>query len=90
VFNSGLSNSINFADGSYFRGFETILVLLTGSGNDQLIQSGRVNNMLSVRGGDDTVNAGLGLDTIFGGSGVDILILDYSQGDTANVGGAIW
>jgi Ca2+-binding RTX toxin-like protein len=52
-----------------------------------LIQPGRVNNILSAGAGDDVVNPGLGIDFASGGFGDDLLILDYSQGDDANVGG---
>ena len=63
--------------------------ITTGSGNDTITQSGLVNNIV-VRGndfinggaGDDTINTGLGIDIANGGVGDDLLIVDYSIGDT--------
>jgi Ca2+-binding RTX toxin-like protein len=63
--------------------------LITGSGNDTVLQSGivngavfRANDYIQTGAGNDTVNAGLGSDTVFGGAGLDHLIVDYSIGDT--------
>jgi serralysin len=63
--------------------------ITTGSGNDTITQSGLVNNIV-VRGndfinggaGNDTINTGLGIDIANGGVGDDLLIVDYSIGDT--------
>ena len=90
LFNSGTGVVDNaFADGAYFRGFETILSINTGSGNDAITQLGRIDNEFLLNAGNDTVNAGLGLDSVVGGAGDDTLILDYSQGDDANLGGLV-
>ncbi|MBM0744149.1 calcium-binding protein [Phormidium sp. CLA17] len=63
--------------------------LITGSGNDTVLQTGivngavfRANDYIQTGAGNDTVNAGLGSDTVFGGAGLDHLIVDYSIGDT--------
>lgn len=89
VFIEGQSNSTEFANGSYFRNFETLGNFTSGSGNDQLLLSGRANNGISGGAGNDTINPGLGIDFVYGSSGIDLLILDYSQGDEAHVGGVI-
>jgi RHS repeat-associated protein len=63
--------------------------ITTGSGNDSIILNGTFNGSVvrhrdTINGGagDDTLNAGLGLDSVFGGAGDDLLILDYSIGET--------
>lgn len=63
--------------------------ITTGSGNDKLTQAGviggavyRGNDQFSSGSGNDTLNAGLGKDGVSGGVGDDLLILDYSVGDT--------
>jgi Ca2+-binding RTX toxin-like protein len=59
---------------------------VTGSGADVLTQLGRVNNTFETNGGDDVIAPGLGNDTVNGGAGGnDLLILDYSETDGANV-----
>lgn len=76
-------------NGGYARNFERIRDINTGSGNDIIICRGRFNNKISVRGGDDVVNPGLGIDIIQDSAGgFDTLILDYSQGDDPDLGGA--
>lgn len=78
--------------GGEIRGFEIFRDITTGSGNDTLIQADRVNNNFSTGFGNDVVNAGLGFDTVDGGSfglffgDTDTLIIDYSARDT---GGAM-
>jgi beta-glucanase (GH16 family) len=64
--------------------------LVTGSSNDSVTQSGLVNNVVirgndSIKTGDgnDTLAPGLGkIDFVDGGTGNDLLILNYSVGDT--------
>lgn len=63
--------------------------LTTGSGNDTVIQAGIVNgavlrkdDFIKTGAGNDTLNAGLGFDTVDGDTGIDHLIVDYSVGDT--------
>ncbi|MFM6269562.1 MAG: hypothetical protein ACKPFA_24125, partial [Dolichospermum sp.] len=67
-----------------------IFTITTGSGNDTIItQSGLVNNIvvryndtINSGAGNDTINTGLGIDVANGGAGDDLLIIDYSIGDT--------
>ena len=64
--------------------------ITTGSGNDTFNQSGLVNNIIvkskddfRTGAGNDTINTGLGdSDFADGGAGDDLLIVDYSIGDT--------
>ena len=64
--------------------------ITTGSGNDTVTQAGVVNgavvrsdDTISTGSGNDTINAGLGAyDRVFGDDGNDLLIVDYSKGDT--------
>jgi Ca2+-binding RTX toxin-like protein len=80
-FNSLSPSEISFSDGTYAKNFEIIGNLETGSGNDKIVQLGRVNNKLSMGAGNDTINPGFGNDDVDGGDGDDLLILDYSIGD---------
>ncbi len=82
TFIGGQTNSMEFTDGSYFRNFEMMSVVIFGSGNDNIVLPGRVSNALHLGNGDDTINPGLGDDYLQGGGGSDLLILDYSVGDT--------
>ncbi len=91
---------LSLADGTLITKFEVFKDIKTGSGNDQLTQLDRVNNNFSTDGGTDTVNPGLGFDTVDGGVGGqviyipgigfitlpdnDLLILDYSVQDTGS------
>jgi Ca2+-binding RTX toxin-like protein len=69
--------------------------IITGSGNDTVIRpvfvNGAVfrsNDTIKTGAGNDIINAGLGGgsvndgDTVYGGDGIDRLIVDYSVGDT--------
>jgi Ca2+-binding RTX toxin-like protein len=82
---SGVVTAINF------EGFS----ITTGSGNDIVTHSGivngavlRTNDVIRTGAGNDIINAGLGGgsindgDTVYGGDGIDRLIVDYSVGDT--------
>ncbi len=82
---SGVVTAINF------EGFS----ITTGSGNDIVTHTGivngavlRTNDLIITGAGNDTINAGLGGgsindgDTVYGGDGIDRLIVDYSVGDT--------
>jgi Ca2+-binding RTX toxin-like protein len=73
-----------FAAGSIVRGFEIYQNITTGEGSDTLTQLDRINNNFNTNGGNDTVNAGLGIDKADGGGGDDLLIIDYSAGDTGS------
>ncbi|MSU57003.1 MAG: calcium-binding protein [Pedosphaera sp.] len=78
-----------FTNGTYLRNFERIRHLTTGSGNDVIILSGRFNNEISLLGGNDILNPGLGIDTVVPGTGDDLIILDYSLGEDADTAGVI-
>jgi Ca2+-binding RTX toxin-like protein len=64
--------------------------ITTGNGNDTVIRPTFVNgtvfrsdDIIRTNGGNDTINPGLGsTDYVYGGDGIDHLILDYSIGDT--------
>jgi VCBS repeat-containing protein len=98
TFISGQSNNLVFADGSYAKNFEFLRNFTSGSGNDTIIQTGRlvggfnfgsysIENRFSTGAGNDTINSGLGVDVIDAGEGNDLLIVDYSVGDDATVSG---
>jgi Ca2+-binding RTX toxin-like protein len=87
TFIGGAGNSVEFADGSYFRNFEALGDFTSGSGNDTFILPGRANHNLGTGNGSNVVNPGLGIDFVYGGAGDDLLILDYSLGDDTNLGG---
>ncbi len=82
---SGVVTAINFERFS----------ITTGSGNDIVTHTGivngavlRTNDVIKTGAGNDTINAGLAGgsindgDTVYGGDGIDRLIVDYSVGDT--------
>ncbi|XWK90017.1 MAG: calcium-binding protein [Phormidium sp.] len=72
-----------FADGTTIRDFEVFVNLTTGAGSDRITQLGRLNNDFRAGAGNDTINPGLGAnDYLLGDAGDDLLILDYSVGDT--------
>ncbi|HUS36601.1 MAG TPA: calcium-binding protein, partial [Verrucomicrobiae bacterium] len=78
---------IALQNGGYIRGFEYFPALTTGNGNDYVVLSGRRDNTIALRAGNDTINPGLGIDVINGGlAGDDLIILDYSIGDDADAG----
>ncbi|MBD2355773.1 hypothetical protein H6G41_14280 [Tolypothrix sp. FACHB-123] len=66
--------------------------ITTGSGNDQIVQAAliggvvyRSNDTFNGGAGNDTLNPGLGVsDRADGGTGDDLLILDYSIDDVGN------
>ena len=75
--------------GGYVRNFERVADITTGSGDDIILTPGRHDNRISTMAGNDTVNPGLGIDFLRGGSGNDndLLIIDYSLGDDPGLGG---
>ncbi|MGZ5511943.1 MAG: hypothetical protein ACXWG7_00995, partial [Chthoniobacterales bacterium] len=81
VWNGAAPTNLEFADGAYARNFEQLRNFASGSGNDSITQLGRADNRFALGDGNDTVNPGIGLDTVFGGAGDDLLILDYTAGD---------
>jgi Ca2+-binding RTX toxin-like protein len=87
--NEASPSDFTLPNGGYARNFERVRDINTGSGNDVIICTGRYDNKISVRGGDDFVNPGLGNDILNDApGGYDILVLDYSQGDDPDLGGA--
>jgi Ca2+-binding RTX toxin-like protein len=80
-----LNQRISLSDGSTITGFEIFKDITTGIGDDTLIQLGRINNTFITGSGSDTINAGLGIDVVEGGSSDlnnnDLLIVDYSVED---------
>jgi Ca2+-binding RTX toxin-like protein len=86
-----LTGGINLTNTITATGFEQFH-LTGGSGNDRFTQSSllggiahRFSDRLDGGLGNDTLNAGLGLnDTVIGGAGDDLLILDYSAEDTGS------
>lgn len=64
--------------------------ITTGNGNDTVTRPTSVNgavfrsgDVIRTNDGNDTINPGLGTtDYVYGGAGIDHLILDYSVGDT--------
>jgi Ca2+-binding RTX toxin-like protein len=57
----------------------------TGVGNDTIKLKGRFNDTLKTQDGDDIISSGLGYDTIDGGAGNDLLILDYSANNYSGI-----
>lgn len=91
VFTDDTNNSFEFPDGSYYRNFERLRYFNSGSGNDRFtFSSRRESHEVSCRGGNDWINPGMGVDRIFGGAGEDTLVMDWSQGDDAGLGGVIF
>jgi Ca2+-binding RTX toxin-like protein len=80
-----LNQRISLSDGSTITGFEIFKDITTGIGDDTLIQLGRINNTFIAGSGSDTINAGLGIDVVEGGSSDlnnnDLLTVDYSVED---------
>jgi len=79
-----------FPDGSYIRNIEQLSYFYATAGNDVFILSGRANTQINLLGGDDVINPGLGTDFVRGGTGDDLVILDYRVGDDADTGGVSW
>ena len=87
IFDQAHPSDTNFPNGSYIRGFESLKDFVSGSGNDVFTFRGRENSRIQMFGGNDIINPGLGIDIAYGGTGNDLLIIDYSAGDDANAGG---
>lgn len=87
IWDDASPTNFEFSNGSYVRNFERIRRLVTGPGHDNIKQSERVDNTILLGAGDDVLNPGLGRDYVLGGPGDDLLILDFSVGDDATVGG---
>ncbi len=82
VWSSATPTDIQFLDGAYARNFEQIRLFVSGAGNDSITQLGRFDNTFLLNDGDDTAAPGLGMDTVDGGAGDDLLVLDFSVGDS--------
>ncbi len=61
------------------KGFNNVY---TGSGGDTIDFSAKTTNYINTGAGNDTIDAGLGIDSVNGGNGNDLLIVNYSVGDT--------
>lgn len=68
-------------DGTRIANFEILQNVFTGSGNNLVIQQGRVDNVIQTGAGDDIINPGLSLfqDSIDVNDGNDLFTLDYSS-----------
>ncbi|MCF7674236.1 MAG: calcium-binding protein, partial [Akkermansiaceae bacterium] len=78
-------------NGGYLRNIERIRDICTGSGVDTILLRGRYDNKVWTGDGNDVLNPGLGKDIVKMGYYLDdnLLIVDYSEGDTPDLGGAI-
>ena len=70
------SQSITGVD-TYYVG-----VTLSGDSGDNLLGGGGGKDLILGGAGNDTISPGLGSDNVDGQAGDDLLILDYSLGDT--------
>ncbi len=87
-FIQGQDNSFDFPDGSHYRHFEDFLYFSSGEGNDRFVLLPvRQTHHVSMGPGNDWIEMGLGTKLAFGGPGEDTAVVDFSQGDDANVGG---
>ena len=59
--------TITVPDGTTVTNIERFTNLTTGSGNDVISFTQRINNNINTGGGDDTINSGLGIDSVDGG-----------------------
>jgi Ca2+-binding RTX toxin-like protein/predicted esterase len=89
VLDNTTSQNMSLADGTSYQNFEVFQDVTTGIGDDKVIQASIINDKvfrnsdrIATNIGDDTINPGLGADNVYGGFGDDVLILDYSKGDT--------
>jgi Ca2+-binding RTX toxin-like protein len=87
VWHKAAPTNIEFPNGNYARSFEDLRIFRSGSGNDVFTHSGRSDQIFYTRDGNDAVFPGLGRDQINFGNGDDYIVVDYSQGDTPDLGG---
>lgn len=73
---SGSSNL--FSNGGEVTSIEIFADLKTGAGNDKILTSGIFSDHIATNAGNDILNPGRGRDTIDGGAGIDVLVLNYS------------
>ncbi|MFN5992451.1 MAG: calcium-binding protein, partial [Dolichospermum sp.] len=76
---SNTAKNFTLPDGTTITNIERFTGLITGSGNDVINFSQRINKSLNTGNGDDTINAGLGQNQVNGGAGNDVLVVDYSS-----------
>jgi Ca2+-binding RTX toxin-like protein len=76
---SNTAKNFTLPDGTTITNIERFTGLITGSGNDVINFSQRINKSLNTGNGDDTINAGLGQNQVDGGAGNDVLVVDYSS-----------
>jgi len=85
--------NITLTDGTEALGIEVFNKVITGSGNDSISFTRALNHRINTGAGNDTVNAGLNeinianaslynSDHADGGTGDDLLIVDYSVNDS--------
>ncbi|MEH2266121.1 calcium-binding protein, partial [Nostoc sp.] len=56
------------------------MALINGDAGNNILTGTSGNDTINGNGGDDTLNAGLGyIDQVDGGTGTDILVVDYSS-----------
>ncbi|MFK7941751.1 MAG: hypothetical protein AB8B85_02375, partial [Paracoccaceae bacterium] len=80
-------------DGAVIRGFEVYQGVITGSGNDELVQEGEIDNIFTTGDGADFVKVNFGDNILAGGEStgdagpdVDVLEMDFSSAPTgANI-----
>ncbi|PSF36679.1 hypothetical protein C7H19_13470 [Aphanothece hegewaldii CCALA 016] len=70
---------MTLSNGTSISNFEYFTNLTTGSGNDTISYTQRLNQSINTSSNDDTINSGNGIDTVDGGTGNDVLIVDYSS-----------
>ncbi len=89
VFDEASPGPIDLPGGGYLRNFELLRDVTLGAGDDAITLHGRRTfaRRIAMNGGNDRLHAGLGIVQANGGDGEDLLILDYSPGDDANVAG---
>lgn len=78
VWTDAAPTNLEFANGAFARNFERIKYLGSGSGDDSITQTGRVDNWIYTRAGNDTITPGLGVDNVNGGAGSDLVVLDFA------------
>ncbi|MCW1886212.1 calcium-binding protein [Luteolibacter flavescens] len=81
VWSDATPTNLEFPNGTHVRNCEQVLRIFTGSGNDDITAGTRTNNWIVTGDGDDIVRPGFGTDRVFGGNGIDTLVVDFSMED---------
>jgi Ca2+-binding RTX toxin-like protein len=76
---SDSSKTISIVGGPSITNVERFTSLVLGSGDDLVSYTRRIDNSIRTGGGSDLINAGLGVDIVWGGEGLDVLTVDYSS-----------